>query len=33
MKRFIEMLVDRFGPDKPAAPQKPLWQTDAFQKA
>ncbi len=33
MKRFIEKLMDRIGPDKPAAPKKPLWQTDAFQKA
>jgi len=33
MKRFIEILVDRFGPDKPAAPKKSLWQTDAYQKA
>ena len=33
MKRLIEMLVDRFGPDKPTVPKKPLWQTDAFQKA
>jgi len=33
MKRFIEKLMDRFGPDKPTAPKKPLWQTDAFQKA
>jgi len=33
MRRLIEMLVDRFGPDKPAASNKPLWQTDAFHKA
>ena len=33
MKRLIEKLMDRFGPEKHSEPNKPLWQTDAFQKA
>ncbi|MBT5218240.1 MAG: hypothetical protein HOI35_01925 [Woeseia sp.] len=33
MNRFVKILVDRFGSDKPAAPKKTLWQTAAYQKA